>query len=49
MEVNEPKDCSCKRCGYEWTARAKKPKACPRCKSYAWDKPVLNDKGADEF
>lgn len=29
--------CTCKRCGYEWIARIKKPKACPRCKAYTWN------------
>ena len=28
----------CKRCEYEWLARLVKPKQCPRCKSYNWDK-----------
>lgn len=31
----------CKQCNYgPWIPRtAKKPKVCPRCKSYAWDQP----------
>jgi len=33
----------CKRCGHQWLPRSKKkPKACPACKSYHWDK---NKKG----
>ena len=27
----------CKRCGYDWVSRIKKPKCCPRCKSYLWE------------
>lgn len=30
--------CKCKLCGYEWLARTKSPKQCPRCKRYNWDK-----------
>ena len=26
----------CKRCGYEWEARAANPKECPECKSRTW-------------
>ena len=30
----------CQRCGYEWTRRGgKEPLACPKCRSYKWDKP----------
>ena len=36
--------CKCLKCEYEWTSRNGKPKACPRCKRYDWDK-TLN-KGA---
>jgi DNA-binding transcriptional regulator YiaG len=28
----------CQKCGHEWQARTKNPKACPACKSYGWDK-----------
>ena len=30
----------CKRCGYKWKPKneKKKPKSCPMCKSYSWDK-----------
>lgn len=24
----------CRACGYEWEARVRKPKQCPRCKRY---------------
>lgn len=30
----------CKRCGFEWKARTKKPLKCPKCGSYSWDKTV---------
>ena len=33
--------CKCLRptCGHKWTTKGgKKPKSCPGCKSYAWDK-----------
>ena len=35
--------CICKRpaCRYEWESKTnQKPKACPQCKSYDWDKEV---------
>lgn len=36
----------CKRCAYSWQSRiATKPKACPGCKSYIWDKSMENQKG----
>ena len=28
----------CLRCGFDWLPRIKKPRACPRCKSYDYDK-----------
>ena len=28
----------CKRCDYEWESLLERPKTCPRCKSYYWDK-----------
>jgi hypothetical protein len=28
----------CLRCGHDWVSRVEKPDACPRCKSYAWNK-----------
>lgn len=31
-------ECKCKKCGHEWIARTKNPKACPACKRYDWDK-----------
>lgn len=30
--------CKCKKCGYEWLSRIEKPKACPACKQYGWQK-----------
>ena len=26
----------CLKCGYQWLARVKEPKACPDCKSRKW-------------
>ena len=37
------KQIKCKRCGYEWITRIDKPKACPRCKRYDYDKDIDND------
>ncbi len=33
----------CLRCDYEWDSikKGSKPKVCPRCKSYYWDKPRI--------
>ena len=32
--------CKCKKCGWEWIPRIEtKPKQCPKCKLYDWDKP----------
>ncbi len=28
---------TCKYCGYTWTPKVEKPKACVFCKSYKWD------------
>ena len=28
----------CKHCKYEWRARVRKPKQCPRCKRYNYNK-----------
>lgn len=28
----------CKRCGFKWMPRVEKPRRCPECQSYAWDK-----------
>lgn len=37
-------DYKCGKCGHGWVARSvSKPLACPKCKSYAWDKPKKND------
>lgn len=32
----------CKRCGHEWVPRkqGRKPKSCPNCKSYNWNKDI---------
>ena len=31
----------CLKCGHEWVARTSKPKACPNCKRYDWNKKEL--------
>ena len=28
----------CRLCGYEWYPKVKKPKQCPACKNYFYDK-----------
>ncbi len=34
------KKVKCLRCGHKWTPRVEgRPKACPACKSYRWNKP----------
>jgi predicted Zn-ribbon and HTH transcriptional regulator len=30
----------CRRCGHQWLARVAKPRACPACKSYRYDRPL---------
>lgn len=35
------KTLTCKRCGHNWTSKLDNPKACPKCKSYYWQKPVM--------
>ena len=30
----------CKRCGYKWVPRVKRPTVCPHCGSPYWDKAV---------
>ena len=37
------KQIKCKKCGYEWITRVDNPKACPKCKSYDWDKEQLKE------
>ena len=32
---------NCLRCNYEWTGYKRKPKRCPYCQSYSYDKPRL--------
>lgn len=29
---------TCKQCGYVWLSKLDKPKQCPRCKRYDYDK-----------
>ena len=32
------KPLTCLRCGFTWTPKIAKPKSCPGCHSYKWDK-----------
>lgn len=36
----EKQNNSCVKCGYEWSSKDEniKPKSCPRCKTYKWEK-----------
>lgn len=35
--------CKCISCDYRWQPRGKtKPKACPQCKTYRWEKKTNN-------
>lgn len=34
------KENTCLRCGYSWLPRRARPKRCPRCGSYNWDKEI---------
>jgi len=36
----------CNRCGYMWVARIVRPRMCPRCKSFYWNRPRKNKPGA---
>jgi predicted Zn-ribbon and HTH transcriptional regulator len=29
--------CTCEKCGFEWTAKSLDPKMCPKCKTVLWD------------
>ncbi len=31
----------CKRCGFHWNSKSGDPTKCPKCGSYAWDKPTV--------
>ena len=45
--MTEP-NCHCQKCDYKWLSRtAEKPKACPSCKSYTWDKVKSMEEGYD--
>jgi predicted Zn-ribbon and HTH transcriptional regulator len=35
----KPNHKKCLRCDYDWTARVKRPKQCPLCKSLKWNVP----------
>lgn len=34
----------CRKCGYKWYSRVKKPKRCPNCKRADWKKPIRTGK-----
>ena len=34
---------TCKLCGYTWTSKLEKPKACPQCKRYDWNNNTKKD------
>jgi len=36
--INNNMKFKCKICGYEWESRVAKPKQCPRCKRYDYEK-----------
>ena len=40
----------CMRCNYEWESRLKnrKPKTCPKCKSYFWASKRQNNGGKED-
>lgn len=44
MRKQAKKECkfkvACKRCGYRWKAKVRKPKSCARCKAQSWNKSV---------
>lgn len=51
MRASERRMLSCSRCGWAWFPRTLyRPKVCPRCKSYYWNKPrvrsVVKKEGA---
>ncbi len=37
--MNNVNEKTCLRCGHKWLSLHERPKVCPRCKSYQWDKP----------
>lgn len=37
-QAERPRGVKCVRCGYQWEPRTWPVKACPRCKSYFWDR-----------
>lgn len=41
-------ECTCTHCGYVWHSRVKRPKSCPKCRSYRWDEPVKSESGSQE-
>lgn len=34
----------CKRCGFDWEPKVKKPRKCPRCSSYDYDKEKVSER-----
>jgi predicted Zn-ribbon and HTH transcriptional regulator len=45
MKIIYSKNGKCKSCDYEWNSLGKKPKVCPKCKSYYWE--TKSRKGVD--
>lgn len=43
--IREKKHCECRLCGHQWDSRVENPKACPNCKRYDWDKPIIEESG----
>ncbi len=35
----------CKKCLYEWKSNLERPKSCPNCKRYDWDKERFYKRG----
>jgi predicted Zn-ribbon and HTH transcriptional regulator len=41
-------ECKCLRCGHTWRSMIERPRVCPRCKSYVWDKPFKRKRRAGD-
>jgi predicted Zn-ribbon and HTH transcriptional regulator len=37
--MKKERTAECRKCGFVWTPRVEKPRACPRCKSYLHNEP----------
>lgn len=43
IETVKAYKCSCQHCGHAWqTARAKKPRICPKCKTPRWNQEPMD-------